>query len=131
MLSRTHGQTASPTTLGKEMAVFAYRLARQRQAVAAAPLFGKIAGAVGNYNAHMVAYPSVDWQAVAEGFVTDLGLEWNPYVTQIEPHDCVAELFDAVARFNTVLLDFDRDVWGYISLGYFGQRCAWWWGWGC
>lgn len=123
MLSRTHGQTASPTTMGKEMAVFAYRLARQRRAVAAVPLLGKFAGAVGNYNAHLSAYPSVDWQAVAESFVSDtLGLEWNPYVTQIEPHDYIAEIFDAVARFNTILLDFDRDVWGYISLGFFRQR---------
>lgn len=122
MLSRTHGQTASPTTMGKEMAIFAYRLALQRAAVARVPLYGKMAGAVGNYNAHMVAYPNVDWQSVAEEFVTSLGLEWNPYVTQIEPHDYIAELFDAVCRFNTVLLDFDRDIWSYISLGYFKQR---------
>lgn len=122
MLSRTHGQTASPTTMGKEMAIFAYRLARQRAAVAAVPMYGKMAGAVGNYNAHMSAYPDVDWQQVAEDFVTSLGLDWNPYVTQIEPHDYIAELFDAVARFNTILLDFDRDVWSYISLGYFKQR---------
>ena len=122
MLSRTHGQTASPTTMGKEMAVFAYRLQRQRDAAASAAQMGKMAGAVGNYNAHMVAYPDVDWQAVAERFVTSLGLKFNPYVTQIEPHDCIAELFSAVVRFNNILVDFDRDVWSYISLGYFKQR---------
>ncbi|GAX74694.1 hypothetical protein CEUSTIGMA_g2142.t1 [Chlamydomonas eustigma] len=122
MLSRTHGQTASPTTMGKEMAVFAYRLKRQRDQVAAVPMMGKIAGAVGNYNAHISAYPDVDWQTVAEEFVTSLGLEFNPYVTQIEPHDYIAELFSAIIRFNNILIDFDRDVWGYISLGYFKQR---------
>jgi adenylosuccinate lyase len=122
MLARTHGQPASPTTLGKEMAVFAYRLARQRDAALAVPLCAKMAGAVGNYNAHLAAYPTVDWAAVASRFVTSLGLAWNPYVTQIEPHDYMAELFAALARFNTVLIDFDRDVWGYISLGYFKQR---------
>ena len=186
MLARTHGQTASPTTLGKEMAVFAYRLARARDAAKAVPLLAKMAGAVGNYNAHLSAYPEVDWAAVAAKFVrSDLGLEWNPYVTQIEPHDYMSELFGAVSRFNTVLVDFDRvremkrfwggvdekrvaartgkrkkthlflsllslslfflslslssfslslflshknnllrqkDVWGYVSLGYFKQR---------
>jgi adenylosuccinate lyase len=123
MLSRTHGQTASPTTMGKEMAVFAYRLQRQREQLAAVPLLGKIAGAVGNYNAHAAAYPDVDWAAVARAFVTNtLGLQHNPYVTQIEPHDYMAEMFGAIGRFNTVLLDFDRDVWGYVSLGYFKQR---------
>ena len=122
MLSRTHGQAASPTTMGKEMAVFAYRLARQRAALAAVPLLGKFAGAVGNYNAHMAAYPTVDWSAVASGFVTRLGLTWNPYVTQIESHDYMAEAFNALSRFNTVLLGFDRDVWSYISVGYFRQR---------
>ncbi len=122
MLSRTHGQTASPTTLGKEMANVAYRLQRQIKQLAAVPLLGKINGAVGNYNAHLVTYPEVDWQANAEAFVTSLGLEWNPYTTQIEPHDYIAEYFDAVKRFNTILIDFDRDVWGYISLGYFKQR---------
>ena len=123
MLARTHGQTASPTTLGKEMAVFAYRLRRARDSVAAVPLGAKMAGAVGNYNAHLAAYPSVDWPALASTFVTDsLGLAWNPYVTQIEPHDYMAEIFAGVERFNTVLIDFDRDVWGYISLGYFTQR---------
>ena len=122
MLSRTHGQTASPTTLGKEMAVFAYRLARQRKQAALVKPFGKMTGAVGNYNAHMSAYPDVDWQLEAEKFVTSLGVEWNPYVTQIEPHDYITELFDAIARFNTILIDFDRDVWSYISLGYFKQK---------
>ena len=122
MLSRTHGQPASPSTMGKEMANVAYRLHRQRQQVAAVPLLGKMAGAVGNYNAHMSAYPEVDWQQVAEEFVTGLGLTFNPYVTQIEPHDYMAELFGAIARFNNILIDFDRDVWGYISLGYFRQK---------
>lgn len=122
MLSRTHGQPASPTTLGKEMANVAYRLRRQRDQIAAVPMLGKINGAVGNYNAHMIAYPEVDWPAFAERFVTDLGLDWNPYTIQIEPHDYMAELFDALSRFNTVLIDFARDVWGYISLGYFRQR---------
>lgn len=122
MLSRTHGQTASPTTLGKEMANVAYRLQRQINQLAAVPLLGKINGAVGNYNAHLVTYPEVDWQANAEVFVTSLGLAWNPYTTQIEPHDYIAEYFDAVKRFNTILIDFNRDVWGYISLGYFKQR---------
>ncbi|MDO9622056.1 MAG: adenylosuccinate lyase, partial [Moraxellaceae bacterium] len=122
MLSRTHGQTASPTTLGKEMANVAYRLHRQINQLAAVPLLGKINGAVGNYNAHLVTYPEVDWQANAEVFVTSLGLAWNPYTTQIEPHDYIAEYFDAVKRFNTILIDFNRDVWGYISLGYFKQR---------
>ena len=122
MLSRTHGQTASPTTLGKEMANVAYRLQRQIDQLAAVPLLGKINGAVGNYNAHLATYPAVDWQANAEAFVTSLGLAWNPYTTQIEPHDYIAEYFDAVRRFNTILIDFDRDVWGYISLGYFKQK---------
>ncbi|PQA44259.1 adenylosuccinate lyase [Amnimonas aquatica] len=122
MLSRTHGQTASPTTLGKEMANVAYRLQRQVAQLAAVPLLGKINGAVGNYNAHLTTYPEVDWQANAEAFVTSLGLAWNPYTTQIEPHDYIAEYFDAVRRFNTILIDFDRDVWGYISLGYFKQK---------
>ncbi len=122
MLSRTHGQPASPTTLGKEMANVAYRLKRQRDQVTVVPLYGKINGAVGNYNAHISAYPEIHWCQFAEEFVTSLGLEWNPYTTQIEPHDYVAELFDAIARFNTVLLDFDRDVWSYISIGYFKQK---------
>ncbi|WP_257254855.1 MULTISPECIES: adenylosuccinate lyase [unclassified Endozoicomonas] len=122
MLSRTHGQTASPTTLGKEMANVAYRLRRQVQQIIRITPLGKINGAVGNYNAHLSAYPEVDWQHHAEKFVTSLGLEWNPYTTQIEPHDYIAELFDAICRFNTVLIDFDRDIWGYISLGYFKQK---------
>ena len=122
MLSRTHGQPASPTTLGKEMANSVHRLRRQREQLLNTPILGKINGAVGNYNAHLVAYPDVDWESLARGFVTDLGLEWNPYTTQIEPHDYVAEYFDALARFNTVLLDFCRDVWSYISIGYFKQK---------
>jgi len=121
MLSRTHGQSASPTTLGKEMANVVARLARQRQQLAEVTLLGKMNGAVGNYNAHLVAYPDVDWPSCSREFVEALGLEQNPYTTQIEPHDCVAEYFDALARFNTILIDFDRDVWGYISLGYFKQ----------
>ncbi len=122
MLSRTHGQSASPTTLGKEMANTAFRLRRQREQIVMVPLLGKINGAVGNYNAHLATYPDLDWQQIASEFVTSLGLDWNPYTTQIEPHDYIAELFDAVSRFNTVLLDFDRDIWGYISLGYFKQK---------
>lgn len=122
LLSRTHGQTASPSTLGKEMANVVYRLERQIRQVEAVELLGKINGAVGNYNAHLSAYPQIDWQANAEVFVKSLGLSWNPYTTQIEPHDYIAELFDAIARFNTILIDFDRDVWGYISLGYFKQK---------
>ena len=121
MLSRTHGQTASPTTLGKEFANVVHRLERQLDQIAGVPLMGKINGAVGNYNAHLSAYPTVDWQANAEEFVTGLGLVWNPYTTQIEPHDYIAELFDAVARFNTILIDLNRDIWGYISMGYFKQ----------
>ena len=123
MLSRTHGQPASPTTLGKEFANVVYRLERQIAQTAAIPLLGKINGAVGNYNAHISAYPEIDWEANARDFIEgDLGLTFNPYTTQIEPHDYIAELFDAVARFNTILIDFDRDVWGYISLGYFKQK---------
>lgn len=122
MLARTHGQTASPTTLGKEMANVAYRLQRQLQQIQRIQPMGKINGAVGNYNAHISAYPSIDWAAHAQQFVTAFGLEWNPYTTQIEPHDYIAELYDAICRFNTILIDFDRDVWGYISLGYFKQK---------
>ncbi len=122
MLSRTHGQTASPTTMGKEIANVVARLRRQIEQLGQVPFLGKINGAVGNYNAHLSAYPELDWQANAEQFVTALGLSWNPYTTQIEPHDYMAELFDAIARFNTVLLDFDRDAWAYISLGYFRQK---------
>lgn len=123
MLSRTHGQTASPTTLGKEMANVAYRLARQIKQIGQVELLGKINGAVGNYNAHFSAYPDVDWQAHAEQFIDQhLKITFNPYTTQIEPHDYIAELFDAVKRFNTILIDFNRDIWQYISLGYFKQR---------
>ena len=123
MLSRTHGQPASPTTLGKEFANVVYRLERQIAQVAVIPLLGKMNGAVGNYNAHLSAYPEIDWETNAREFIeADLGLTFNPYTTQIEPHDYIAELFDAVARFNTILIDFDRDVWGYISLGYFKQK---------
>ena len=122
MLSRTHGQPASPTTLGKEMANVVYRLQRQREQVANVPLLGKINGAVGNYNAHLSAYPEIDWETFARQFVESLGLTWNPYTTQIEPHDYMAELFDATARFNTIAIDFARDIWGYISIGYFKQK---------
>ena len=121
MLSRTHGQTASPTTLGKEIANVVARLQRQRKQIAAVELTGKINGAVGNYNAHVVAYPEVDWPAFSKRFVESLGLVWNPYTTQIEPHDGIAEIGDATRRANTILVDFARDVWGYISLGYFRQ----------
>lgn len=122
MMARTHGQPASPTTMGKEMANVYVRLKRQRDAIAEVKLLGKINGAVGNYNAHLSAYPNVDWHAFSEKFVTSLGLTWNPSTTQIEPHDYIAELFDAIARFNTILLDFDRDVWGYIAMGHFKQK---------
>ena len=122
MLSRTHGQTASPTTLGKEMANVSVRLRRQLQSVESVKPLGKFNGAVGNYNAHLSAYPDVDWPTVSREFVESLGLEWNPMTTQIEPHDYMAELFQAITRFNTILLDFDRDVWSYISLGYFKQK---------
>ncbi len=121
MLSRTHGQTASPTTLGKEIANVVARLERQRRQIAAVEITGKINGAVGNYNAHVVSYPEVDWPAFARRFVEKLGLVFNPYTTQIEPHDYIAELGDAMRRANTILIDFARDVWGYISLGYFRQ----------
>ncbi|MEN8212866.1 MAG: adenylosuccinate lyase [Pseudomonadota bacterium] len=122
MLSRTHGQPASPTTVGKEMANVVARLRRQQQQMRSVQLLGKINGAVGNYNAHLSAYPDKDWPAFAQQFVESLGLQWNPYTTQIEPHDYIAELFDANARCNTILIDFCRDVWGYISLGYFKQK---------
>lgn len=122
MLSRTHGQTASPTTVGKEMANVAYRLQRQIKQIESVELLGKINGAVGNYNAHLSAYADIDWEANAKDFVESLGLSWNPYTTQIEPHDYIAELFDAVCRFNTILIDFDRDIWGYISQAYFKQK---------
>ncbi|MDH5632849.1 MAG: adenylosuccinate lyase [Gammaproteobacteria bacterium] len=122
MLSRTHGQPASPTTLGKEMANVAWRLTEQMKRVRDVSILGKINGAVGNYNAHLSAYPDIDWQHVAEQFVEKLGIHWNPYTIQIEPHDYIAELFDAVSRFNTILVDFNRDIWSYISLGYFKQK---------
>ena len=122
MLSRTHGQPASPSTMGKEIANVVFRLKRQKEQIISVPLMGKINGAVGNYNAHLSAYPEVNWQKFAEQFVTDLGLDWNPYTIQIEPHDYIAELFDALARFNNILMDFCRDVWGYISVGYFKQK---------
>ena len=121
MLSRTHGQTASPTTLGKEIANVVARLDRQRAQIASIELLGKINGAVGNYNAHVAAYPDVDWPAFAQRFVESLGLTFNAYTTQIEPHDCIAEVGDATRRSNTILIDFARDIWGYISLGYFRQ----------
>ncbi|MES2365420.1 MAG: adenylosuccinate lyase [Pseudomonadota bacterium] len=122
MLSRTHGQPASPTTLGKEMANVAYRLRRQAEQINSVPMLGKINGAVGNYNAHLSAYPDFDWEGFAQRFVQGLGLSFNPYTIQIEPHDYMAELFDAVSRANTVLIDLNRDIWGYISVGYFKQK---------
>jgi adenylosuccinate lyase len=122
MLSRTHGQSATPTTVGKEFANVVARMRRQRQQLAKVEFLGKINGAVGNYNAHSVAYPDVDWAAFAQNFVESLDLTFNPYTIQIEPHDYMAEFFHALSRFNTILLDFDRDVWGYISLGYFKQK---------
>jgi adenylosuccinate lyase len=122
MMSRTHGQPASPTTLGKELANVVKRLELQRTHVAAVLLYGKMNGAVGNYNAHLSAYPNIDWSMMANAFVTGLGLRWNKYTTQIEPHDYMAELFQAMIRFNTVLIDFCRDIWSYISIGYFKQK---------
>src|SRR3954465_13509641 len=122
MLARTHGQPATPTTLGKEMANFAHRLARARERIAAVPVLGKMNGAVGNYNAHLMAYPDFDWERLSRRFVEKLGLEFNAYTTQIDPHDWTAELLDAYARANSVLLDLDRDIWGYVSLGYFSQK---------
>jgi adenylosuccinate lyase len=122
MMSRTHGQPATPTTLGKEMANFAYRLARARAAIAGVRLRGKINGAVGNYNAHLAAYPDYDWERFARRLVESLGLEFNPYTIQIEPHDAIAELFDAFSRANLILIDLNRDLWGYISLGFFRQK---------
>ena len=117
-----HGQPATPTTLGKEMANVVFRLERARSRIAAVSLLGKINGAVGNYNAHLAAYPDFDWEAFARGFVEKLGLEFNPFTIQIEPHDAMAELYDAFARANTVMIDLNRDVWGYISLGFFKQK---------
>jgi len=122
MLSRTHGQPASPATLGKELANVVYRLDHQRKQVAEVRLLGKINGAVGNYNAHLAAYPELDWLGFSRSFVKSLGLDWNPYSIQIEPHDYMAELFDAISRCNTVLIDFCRDLWGYIALSYFRQK---------
>jgi adenylosuccinate lyase len=122
MMARTHGQPASPTTLGKEMANVAARLSRQLKQIKAVPILGKLNGAVGNYNAHLSAYPELDWHLVSKHFVESLGLHHNPYTTQIEPHDYIAELYDAIARFNTILIDFDRDIWGYIALGHFKQK---------
>ncbi len=122
MMSRTHGQPATPSTMGKEMANVAYRLQRARARIAAVELLGKINGAVGNYNAHLAAYPGYDWEGFAKRFVESLGLTFNPYTIQIEPHDALAELFDAFARANSILVDLDRDVWGYISLGFFKQK---------
>jgi adenylosuccinate lyase len=122
LLSRTHGQPASPTTVGKEFANVVYRLQRQVEQIKSTAALGKINGAVGNFNAHYSAYPDIDWPSIAQEFVVDLGLSWNPYTTQIEPHDYVAEMLDAFSRFNTVLVDFNRDIWGYISLGFFKQK---------
>ena len=122
LLSRTHGQTATPTTMGKELANVVYRMERQIRQIEQVEILGKINGAVGNYNAHLVAYPDVDWTQNAQTFIESLGVAYNPYTTQIEPHDYIAELFDGIARFNTILIDFNRDVWGYIAWGYFKQR---------
>ncbi|QUM77438.1 adenylosuccinate lyase [Moritella sp. 24] len=122
LLSRTHGQPASPSTMGKEFANVVVRLRRQMLQIANVEILGKINGAVGNYNAHISAYPDVDWNEFSEEFVSSLGVVWNPYTTQIEPHDYIAELYDAIARFNTIILDFDRDIWGYICLGHFKQK---------
>ncbi|MGQ5522280.1 adenylosuccinate lyase [Chitinimonas sp. PSY-7] len=122
MMSRTHGQPATPTTMGKEMANIAYRLERQCQRIADVELLGKINGAVGNYNAHLSAYPEVDWPAFAQRFVESLGIRFNPYTIQIEPHDYMSELYDSFARANTILIDMNRDIWGYISLGFFKQK---------
>mgnify|MGYP001009190099 FL=1 len=122
MMSRTHGQPATPSTMGKEMANVAWRLQRARARIAAVELLGKINGAVGNYNAHLAAYPGYDWEGFAKRFVESLGLTFNPYTIQIEPHDALAELFDAFARANSILIDLDRDIWGYISLGFFKQK---------
>ncbi|MFB3101041.1 MAG: adenylosuccinate lyase [Gammaproteobacteria bacterium] len=122
MLARTHGQTASPTTLGKEMGVFAHRLNRQLSQLDEINFLGKMNGAVGNFNTHLSAYPDVDWPALSKSFVENLGLQWNPHTTQIESHDYMAEYFQAMSRFNTILVDFCRDIWGYISLGYFKQK---------
>ncbi|CAK9884713.1 MAG: Adenylosuccinate lyase [Candidatus Erwinia impunctatus] len=122
LLCRTHGQPATPSTLGKEMANVVYRFKRQLRQLQQCEILGKINGAVGNYNAHLAAYPGVEWHQLSEQFVTSLGIHWNPLTTQIEPHDYIAELFDCVSRFNTILIDFDRDIWGYIALNHFKQK---------
>ncbi|WP_423139818.1 adenylosuccinate lyase [Providencia alcalifaciens] len=122
LLSRTHGQPATPSTIGKEFANVAYRLERQYRQLEQVEILGKINGAVGNYNAHIAAYPEVNWHEFSETFVTSLGIKWNPFTTQIEPHDYIAELFDCVARFNTIVLDFNRDIWGYVALNHFKQK---------
>ncbi|WWO98025.1 MAG: adenylosuccinate lyase [Candidatus Dasytiphilus stammeri] len=122
MLSRTHGQPATPTTVGKEMANFVYRMTRQRKQLKKIEILGKMNGAVGNYNAHIAAYPDVNWQLVSKNFVTSLGISWNPYTTQIEPHDYIAEFLDCIRRFNTIVIDFNRDIWGYIALNFFKQK---------
>lgn len=122
LLSRTHGQPATPSTMGKEFANVAYRMERQYRQLTQVEILGKINGAVGNYNAHLAAYPEVNWHQFSEEFVTSLGITWNPYTTQIEPHDYIAELFDCISRFNTILIDFDRDIWGYVALNHFKQK---------
>jgi len=122
MLSKTHGQPASPSTMGKEFANVVYRLQKQRNQVASVEILGKANGAVGNYNAHLSAYPDIDWEVFSKNFIESLGINFNPYTIQIEPHDYMAELFDAVSRFNTILIDISRDIWGYISVGYFKQK---------
>ncbi len=124
MMSRTHGQPASPTTLGKEFANVVHRMRRQLRQIEAVEMLGKFNGAVGNYNAHLSAYPDSDWPAISRQFIESMGLTWNPYTTQIEPHDYIAELFDALARLNTILIDFSRDSWSYISIGYFKQKAV-------
>jgi adenylosuccinate lyase len=124
MMSRTHGQPASPTTLGKEFANVVHRMRRQLQQIEAVQMLGKFNGAVGNYNAHLSAYPDLDWPAISRQFVESMGLDWNPYTTQIEPHDYIAELFDALARLNTIMIDFSRDSWSYISIGYFKLKAV-------
>ncbi|MGK2960115.1 MAG: adenylosuccinate lyase [Candidatus Malihini olakiniferum] len=122
LLCRTHGQPATPSTIGKEFANVVYRMERQYRQLQQVEILGKINGAVGNYNAHLAAYPTLDWHAFSKSFVTSLGIQWNPYTTQIEPHDYIAELFACMIRFNTILVDFDQDIWGYIALNYFKQK---------
>lgn len=122
LLARTHGQPATPSTIGKEFANVVYRLQRQLKQFEATEILGKINGATGNYNAHIAAYPDIDWNQFSQDFVTSLGVTWNPYTTQIEPHDYIAEMFDCIARFNTIIIDFNRDIWGYIALNHFKQK---------